>query len=116
MIHLHLFTIVSLLLFALVGVLIPIHDKIKSFSWVYFENRNTYQKKSKVIYKIIMALCIVGATLISLKPIFNKTFIIASQPFINSLIVLGLNFIGVLAIMVMGAYVGREISKSLDNK
>jgi hypothetical protein len=116
MIHLHLFTIVSLVIFSLVGILIPIHDKIKSFSWVYFENRNTYQKKSKVIYKIIMLLCIVGATLVTLKPIFNKTFIIVSQPFVNSLIVLGLNFIGILAIMVVGAYVGRELSKLLDNK
>jgi hypothetical protein len=63
-----------------------------------------------------MLLCIVGATLVTLKPIFDKTFIITSQPFVNSLIVLGLNFIGVLATMVVGAYVGRELSKLLDNK
>lgn len=116
MIHLHLFTIVSLVIFSLVGVLIPIHDKIKSFSWVYFENRNTYQKKSKVIYKIIMLLCIIGATLITLKPIFAKTFIIISQPFANSMVVFGLNFIGVIVTMVVGAYVGRALSKLLDNK
>ena len=116
MIHLHLFTIVSLVVFFIVGVLIPIHDKIKSFTWVYSNNRNTYYKKSRAIYKLIMLLCIVGATLITLKPIFQKTFIIASQPFVNSLIVLGLNFIGVLTIMFVGAYVGRALSKLLDNK
>lgn len=115
MIQLHLFTIVSIVVFFLVGVLIPIHDKIKSFTHVYFDNRNTYFKKSRFIYKVIMLLCIGGATLVTLKPIFEKSLQIASQPFVNSMIVFMMNFVGVIAIMVVGAYVGRALSKLLDN-
>lgn len=116
MIHLHLLTIVSIAVFFIIGVLIPIHDKIKSFTHVYFENRNTYYKKSKIIYNVIMLLCLLGATLITFKPIFPKSLQIATQPFVNSLLVLTLNFIGVITIMVIGAYVGRALSKLLDNK
>ena len=50
MIKLHLFTHLALATFVLIGILIAIHDKIKSLTWVYFDKPNTYNQKAKVVF------------------------------------------------------------------
>lgn len=116
MIQLHILTIVALAILFLVGVLIPVHDKIKSYTLIYFENRKTYHKKSAVIYKVIMLLCVFAGCLYYLHPIFNKSFILSSQAFVNNMLVFGLNFIGCAVTILIGGFVGSQLVKIFDNK
>ena len=116
MIHLHLMTHVALASFVTIGILIPIHDKIKSFTWIYYEKTNTYNKKARVIYRIIISLCIVGSTIFTLYPLLNKGQVIQGYQFDNSLIVGVLNMFLVLLNIVVGGYLGHHIAKIFDNK
>jgi hypothetical protein len=116
MIHLHLMTHVALAIFVTIGILIPIHDKIKSFTWIYFEKTNTYNKKARVIYRIIISLCIVGATIFTIYPILVKGQVFKGYQFDNSLLIGILNMFVVLLNIVFGGYLGHHIAKIFDNK
>jgi len=116
MIHSHIMTHVALAIFVIIGILIPIHDKIKSWTWMYFEKRNTYNKKAKMIYRIIIALCVVGATLITLFPILHREQIVKGYQFNNNFIIALINAFIVLLYIVLGGYLGHHLSKIFDNK
>ena len=116
MINLHVMTYMALATFVLIGILIPIHDKIKSFTWIYFEKTNTYNNKAKIVYRVIIALCFVGGTLISLYPLVSKGQIVQSYKLYNSFIVGAINLFVVLLNIVVGGYLGHYISKIFDNK
>lgn len=109
-------THLALATFVLIGILIPIHDKIKSLTWIYFEKTNSYNKKAKIIYRIIITLCFVGGTLITLYPLVHKGQIVQDYKFYNSFIVGGINMFVVLLNIVVGGYLGHHLSKIFDNK
>lgn len=115
MIKLHLFTHLALATFVLVGIMIAIHDKIKSLTWVYFEKTNSYNKKAKTIYRLIIALCFVGITLISLNPIITTHQFIANCKLNNDMVVGALNTIIVIVNLVIGVYIGNKIAKIFSN-
>ena len=115
MIKLHLFTHLALATFVLIGILIAIHDKIKSLTWVYFEKTNSYNAKARTIYRIIIALCFVGVTLITLNPIIPTHQFIANCKFNNDMVVGALNTIIVIVNLVIGVYIGNKISKIFSN-
>jgi hypothetical protein len=115
MIKLHLFTHLALATFVLIGILIAIHDKIKSLTWVYFEKSNSYNAKARTIYRIIIALCFVGVTLMTLNPILPTHEIIGKSNFNNNMLVSALNFMVVIMNLVLGVYIGNKISKIFSN-
>ena len=116
MIKLHLMTYIALATFVLIGILIPIHEKIKSLTWIYFEKTNTYNKKAKIVYRIIIALCFVGGTLITIYPLVHKGQVVQAYKFYNSFVVGGINLFVVLLNIVFGGYLGHYIAKIFDNK
>ena len=113
MIKLHLFTHLALATFVLIGILIAIHDKIKSLTWVYFDKPNTYNQKAKVIYRIIIALVFVGVTLITINPI-TQVFIGKSK-FNTDMLVCAMNTIVVVFNLAVGVWIGNTISKIFSN-
>jgi hypothetical protein len=115
MIKLHLFTHLALATFVLIGILIAIHDKIKSLTWVYFDKPNTYNQKAKVIYRIIIALVFVGVTLITINPIIPTQVFIGKSKFNNDMLVCAMNTIVVVFNLALGVWIGNRISKIFSN-
>lgn len=115
MIKLHLFTHLALATFVLIGVLIAIHDKIKSLTWVYFDKPNTYNQKAKFIYRIIIALVFVGVTLITINPIIPSQVFIGNSKFNNDMITCALNTIILVFNLALGVWIGNRISKIFSN-
>jgi hypothetical protein len=115
MIQLHLLTHLALATFVLIGILIAIHDKTKSLCWVYFEQTNSYNRKAKLIYRIIIALCFVAVTLITINPITPTTAFIGNCKFNDSMLVGALNTFVVILNLAVGVYIGNKISKIFSN-
>lgn len=115
MIKLHLFTHIALATFFLIGILIAIHDKIKSLTWVYFEKTNSYNEKAKLIYRVIIVLCFFAVTMITLYPIATTYKFIANTKFNNDMIACCLNTFVVLFLLAIGVYIGNKISKIFSN-
>lgn len=115
MIKLHLFTHLGLATFVLVGILIAIHDKIKTLTWVYFDKPNTYNRKAKVIYRIIIALVFVGVTFMTLNPIGISKAFIGKSKFNNDMLLCSLNTIVVVFNLALGVWIGNRIAKIFSN-
>lgn len=116
MIYLHFISIVALILFLVVGILIPIHDRIKSFTWIYHEKRNDYFKKAQWIYRFILLLSFVGGVSIAIKPILHKYQIIAGYKLESALLVVLVNAMMIFATLVLGAFIGSRLTKVLKTK
>lgn len=110
-----IFTIVSLILFWLVGFLIPIHEHFKALYWLYYDMRHTYTEKAKYIYNLVILLCIVSAITITLFPLWDKVQLIPNQEFSNGVVVFFANFIVVMACVFFGGFIGGKVSKLFNN-
>jgi len=115
MIKLHLFTHIGLALFVLIGILIAIHDKIKSLTWVYYEKTNSYNEKAKIIYRLIILLCFVAVTILTIYPISSTQKFIAKEQFNNDMLIGSLNIVSVVFNLVVGVYIGNKIAKIFSN-
>ena len=109
--NIHLFTHLAMAIFVLVGILIPIHDFIHNKVNLYFENRATYRKRARVIYRAILFFILIGVGLYTLHPIITKAMNLYPHQFVNTMLVGFCNIMIIGASVVFGGFIGSKIVK-----